>query len=177
MSATTSKHQDPSIAIDTSRVYKVDAGQCPKCGNFKTWQRRVPNPTSGKMMPAHVTAEGYLINDGDCPYYALLRKNAPRDAGEQATGDAPVAAPTTAPRAPTTADPPAPKGRQARAPQAAPARAPAPATGTQGLHAVADPGTGGVTFTIDGKPVATASRVDALKLCSRVLDIVAGGAP
>lgn len=71
-SATTIK-EEPAISIDKSKTYEINAGQCQHCGNYKTWQFRVKNPKSGKMMPGHVTAEGFKINDGDCPYWAAIR--------------------------------------------------------------------------------------------------------
>ena len=50
--------------------YPPSAGQCDRCGYFKTWSRRVPNPKTGKQMPAHIDAQGNLLNgDGLCPYY------------------------------------------------------------------------------------------------------------
>lgn len=65
--------EEATITVDKSRQYKINAGQCQHCGNYKTWEFRVPNPKSGKMMPGHVTEEGFKINDGDCPYWAAIR--------------------------------------------------------------------------------------------------------
>lgn len=64
----------PSLDIDISKTYKLDAGQCEKCGYYKTWGFRVLNPKSGKMMPGHVTSEGYKLGDGNCPFW-LARKD------------------------------------------------------------------------------------------------------
>ncbi|MFX0100335.1 MAG: hypothetical protein ACFFCS_12205 [Candidatus Hodarchaeota archaeon] len=71
-SATTIK-EEPVISVDKSRTYEINAGKCEHCGNFKTWDYRVQNQKSGKMMPGHVTEEGFKINDGDCPYWAAMR--------------------------------------------------------------------------------------------------------
>jgi hypothetical protein len=56
--------------VDASTKYKIDAGQCESCGYYKTWGFKVQNKKSGKMMPGHVTAEGFKIGEGDCPKYA-----------------------------------------------------------------------------------------------------------
>jgi hypothetical protein len=62
------------LVIDTSRQYKTNANQCPKCGHFKTWEFTVLNSTTGKQIPGHVTKEGFKIGNGDCPYYEKLSK-------------------------------------------------------------------------------------------------------
>jgi hypothetical protein len=68
--------QPGSPAIDQSRKYKVDAsGPCERCGYYKTWEFRVLNQKSGKMMPGHVTQEGFKVGDGNCPYWGSIRKN------------------------------------------------------------------------------------------------------
>ncbi|MHA1999232.1 MAG: hypothetical protein ACTSU9_14030 [Promethearchaeota archaeon] len=64
----------PQIKIDNSRKYNVNAGQCDKCGFYKTWEYRFKNPKTGKMMPGHVTEEGFKINDGSCPYWSSRSK-------------------------------------------------------------------------------------------------------
>lgn len=49
--------------------FPPDAGQCDKCGNYKTWRHRLTSP-NGKKMPAHIDANGFLLGgDGDCPHY------------------------------------------------------------------------------------------------------------
>jgi hypothetical protein len=68
--------QPSSPAIDQSRRYKVDtSGPCERCGYYKTWEFRVLNPKSGKMMPGHVTQEGFKVGDGNCPFWGSIRKN------------------------------------------------------------------------------------------------------
>ncbi|MHA1683946.1 MAG: hypothetical protein ACTSUE_23610 [Promethearchaeota archaeon] len=62
-----------SLKVDTTRKYNVNAGQCEKCGFYKTWETRIKNERTGKMMPAHVNADGHLINDGECPYWTALK--------------------------------------------------------------------------------------------------------
>jgi hypothetical protein len=61
------------IKIDKSVKYKVNAGQCDKCGYFKTWDTRIKNPKTKKSMPAHVTEEGHLVNGGECPYWTGVK--------------------------------------------------------------------------------------------------------
>jgi hypothetical protein len=61
------------IKIDKSVKYKVNAGQCDKCGYFKTWDTRIKNPKTKKSMPAHVTEEGHLVNGGECPYWTHVK--------------------------------------------------------------------------------------------------------
>lgn len=64
-----------SMSIDQSRKFKVDpAGPCERCGFFKTWEFRVLNEKTGRMMPGHVTADGYKIGDGKCPYWEAFSK-------------------------------------------------------------------------------------------------------
>ncbi len=74
--------QSSSLAIDQSRRYKVDpGGPCERCGFYKTWEFRVLNPKTGKMMPGHVTQEGFKVGDGNCPYWGSIRKNKVDKAG------------------------------------------------------------------------------------------------
>ncbi|MBD3185800.1 hypothetical protein GF325_03140 [Candidatus Bathyarchaeota archaeon] len=75
MNATVNQGEDADLAIDRSRRYKINAGQCNRCGFYKTWEFRFKNPKSGKMMPGHVTEDGFKINDGGCPYWATIKKN------------------------------------------------------------------------------------------------------
>ena len=74
MTSATTVKEEPVIRVDKSRTYEINAGKCEHCGNLKTWEFRVQNPKSGKMMPGHVTAEGFKINNGDCPYWAAMRE-------------------------------------------------------------------------------------------------------
>jgi hypothetical protein len=60
------------LPVDTSVKYNVNAGHCDQCGQFKTWDFKVKNEKSGKMMPGHVTAEGYKIGSGECPHWARI---------------------------------------------------------------------------------------------------------
>ena len=55
-------------------VYRSNAGQCDKCGNFKTWDFRVPNPKTGKLVPGHIDEHGHKLGDGDCPFYSKFPK-------------------------------------------------------------------------------------------------------
>jgi len=70
------KQAEPAIRVDESRKYRVNAGQCDKCGYFKSWDFKITNPKTGKGLPGHVTKEGFKINDGDCPFYALIKAKA-----------------------------------------------------------------------------------------------------
>ena len=72
----TQKQEEPAIRVDWSRKYPTSAGTCDKCGYFKTWAFKIVNPKTGKQVPGHVTKEGFKINDGDCPFYALLKQKA-----------------------------------------------------------------------------------------------------
>jgi hypothetical protein len=62
-----------SFQVDTSKKHPCNAGQCTYCGHFKTWAHKVRNPKSGNMMPGHVTADGYLIGNGECPKFQQQR--------------------------------------------------------------------------------------------------------
>jgi hypothetical protein len=62
------------ITIDKSIKFEINAGQCTYCGYFKTWDFKVMNPKSKKMMPGHVTVKGFKIDDGDCPYFTAFKK-------------------------------------------------------------------------------------------------------
>ncbi|HME55745.1 MAG TPA: hypothetical protein VKM55_26300 [Candidatus Lokiarchaeia archaeon] len=62
------------LFIDKSKQFKANAGQCPQCGHYKTWEFRIANPKTGKQMPGHVTKEGFKIGDGNCPYWENISK-------------------------------------------------------------------------------------------------------
>ena len=80
--------------VDTSTKYPLDAGQCEACGQYKTWKFKIQNKKSGKMMPGHVTAEGYKIGDGDCPKWAKIAEMNKKKAEKRAAeGTMPPAAP------------------------------------------------------------------------------------
>ncbi|MBN2149856.1 MAG: hypothetical protein JW839_00290 [Candidatus Lokiarchaeota archaeon] len=86
------------LPVDTGTRYKLDAGQCKECGQYKTWGFKVQNEKTGKMMPGHVTAEGFKIGEGDCPKWARIaaanRKRAEQRAvGAAGAGAAPPARP------------------------------------------------------------------------------------
>ena len=72
--------------VDTSTKYKIDAGQCEACGHYKTWGFKIQNKKSGKMMPGHVTAEGFKIGEGDCPKWAKIADLNKKKAERKASG-------------------------------------------------------------------------------------------
>ncbi len=74
--------------VDASTKYKLDAGKCESCGQFKTWGFKIQNKKSGKMMPGHVTAEGFKIGDGECPKWARIAEANKRKAERKVAGDA-----------------------------------------------------------------------------------------
>ena len=116
----TQKQEEPAIRVDRSRKYPTSAGTCDKCGYFKTWAFKILNPKTGKQVPGHVTKEGFKINDGDCPFYALLKQKAagradaaPQDApGGQGTTHEPLDLDAAPAPAPTKAARPAPQGQR-----------------------------------------------------------------
>ena len=59
------KQEEPAIKVDDSRKYRINAGNCDKCGYFKSWD--------------------FKINDGDCPFYALLKGKADAKAAAEST--------------------------------------------------------------------------------------------
>jgi hypothetical protein len=69
-----------SFQVDTSKKHPCNAGQCTYCGHFKTWAHKVRNPKSGNMMPGHVTADGYLIGNGECPKFQRQQPQQPTQA-------------------------------------------------------------------------------------------------
>ena len=74
------------FTVDASVKYEIDAGQCEACGYFKTWKYKVPNKKSGKMMPGHVTADGFKIGEGDCPKWAKIADMNKKKAEKRASG-------------------------------------------------------------------------------------------
>ena len=80
-----------------TRKYRINAGQCDKCGYFKSWDFKIMNPKSGKHVPGHVTKEGFKINDGDCPFYALLKIRSESKAQDPAHEQEPAPAPQVQP--------------------------------------------------------------------------------
>nr|MDO8112677.1 hypothetical protein [Candidatus Sigynarchaeota archaeon] len=144
------KQAEPAIRVDESRKYRVSAGQCEKCGYFKTWDFKIVNPKSGKGLPGHVTKEGFKINDGDCPFYALLK--AKTEAKEPAVQEE---APAQVVQAPAT--PVAPK--KATQPPATKA-------------ALTFSGDGNTIIATIGACSATLSRDSAIKACRDLLTMV-----
>ena len=57
--------EKPPVLDPKDKTYHNDAGVCSTCHGKKTWESKVLNAKSGKMMPAHITDDGHLI--GDCP--------------------------------------------------------------------------------------------------------------
>lgn len=55
--------------------YNPNAGKCQYCGNMKTWETKVENPKTGKMMPAHIDDAGEILGDGDCPHWKARKMN------------------------------------------------------------------------------------------------------
>ncbi|MHA1683771.1 MAG: hypothetical protein ACTSUE_22725 [Promethearchaeota archaeon] len=84
--AATTRTIDPVIKLDTTTKYNINAGKCDHCGNFKTWDFRVQNQKSGKMMPGHVNKDGFKINDGDCPYWTAMRNKKRTNGGNSYPG-------------------------------------------------------------------------------------------
>jgi hypothetical protein len=85
-------------AANPNQVYKPNAGLCEKCGNAKTWDFKILNPTSGKHMPAHLDAQGHVLGDGNCPFWAgVAKKNAAKkEAKKNSAVNSAFAAPTHA---------------------------------------------------------------------------------
>lgn len=145
--------------VDTSAQYKLDAGKCEACGHFKTWGFKVQNVKSGKMMPGHVTAEGFKIGGGDCPKWAKIADMNKKRAEKKAAGtpQAPpppgqwirdivgTAGPGTSPAAV-----PAPAAVHAPARPLAPAALPSTPAGVIGP----EPGPV-VSFTVNGFTIST----------------------
>ncbi len=165
----TQKQEEPAIRVDRSRKYPTSAGTCDKCGYSKTWAFKILNPKTGKQVPGHVTKEGFKINDGDCPFYALLKQKAAQRADEPAQ-EAPQEQATT--REPLDLGTPAPAPAPAQAVKRA---APKPVTVaadqrfalTVGLEA-------GEIVAKVGPCAATLTRAEAATLAKVLVDIIAG---
>ncbi len=163
------KREEPAIRVDQSRKYPTNAGVCDKCGYFKTWAFKIVNPKTGKQVPGHVTKEGFKINDGDCPFYALLKQKA---AGR------PSQEPQEAPESQGTTHDPLELDAE-RAPAPAKAARPAPAT----KQATAAQGQRfGLTVSMEageivakvGPCTTTLTRADAAALAKVLVDMLAG---
>jgi hypothetical protein len=62
----------PATPVDFHIRYKVTAGECDKCHYWRTWDFKVMNTRTGKMIPGHVTKDGYKVGDGSCPYWQAI---------------------------------------------------------------------------------------------------------
>ncbi len=150
------------LPIDTSVKYALTAGKCEQCGYFKTWDFKVQNAKSGKMMPGHVTAEGFKIGTGDCPHWAKIAGMNKKKAEKRATG-APAApqAPgawiqeVTGGMAASVVQSPAFASALAQAPVAVAAQ-PAPVAAAPAASTVGGPEPGPVVaFTVNGFTITT----------------------
>jgi hypothetical protein len=155
---TEAAQQSSSPAIDQSRKYKVDpGGPCERCGFYKTWEFRVLNPKSGKMMPGHVTQEGFKVGDGNCPFWGSIKKN---------KVDKPGSPPRAAPGVPDAGE----FFKQG------------PASGTSVTSRLQGSGNGdGITMQRDGNRLVLAigqasvaiEKIQAVKLARDLLDFIA----
>ena len=103
------KQEEPAIKVDNARKFRINAGNCDKCGYFKSWDFKITNPKTGKQIPGHITKEGFKINDGDCPFYALIKaKGDTKDTADntpEQRPEPPKAQVTKTPRAPAPVSP------------------------------------------------------------------------
>ncbi len=165
----TQKQEEPAIHVDQGRKYPTSAGQCDKCGYFKTWAFKIVNPKTGKQVPGHVTKEGFKINDGDCPFYALLKQKA-AGRSDAAPQEVPQGQDTT--HEPLDLEAAAPAPFLARATQSAAGKQ---ATAAQGQRF-------GLTVSMEageivakvGPCTATLTRADAATLAKVLIDMVTG---
>jgi hypothetical protein len=163
------KQEEPAIRVDQSRKYPTSAGVCDKCGYYKTWAFKIVNPKTGKQVPGHVTKEGFKINDGDCPFYALLKQKAAGRA-DAAPQEAPEGQGTT--REPLDLD---------AAPAPTPAKTTRPVPATKRATAAQDQRFALTVELQDGEIVAKVgpcatklTKADAASLAKVLIDIVAG---
>jgi len=148
------KQEEPAIKVDDTRKFRINAGQCDKCGYFKSWDFKITNPKTGKQIPGHVTKDGFKINDGDCPFYALLKaKGDAMEVKEDLAGVPPKAIPE-------------PVKTKVSKPSLSSALAPEKMLGfsTRGDAIIA---------TI-GACSAMLSKQDAIKICRDLLSIISG---
>ena len=164
----TQKQEEPAIRVDQGRKYPTSAGVCDKCGYFKTWAFKIVNPKTGKQVPGHVTKEGFKINDGDCPFYALLKQKAAGRADQE---------PQAAAEGQGTVH--EPLDLEASAPAATPAKVARPAAAKK---VPATPGQhfdltvelqGGEIVAKIGPCATTVTRADAAALAKVLIDMVA----
>lgn len=110
------------------------------------------NPKTGKQIPGHVTKEGFKINDGDCPFYALLKLKG--DAKEA------KAVPTDVP---SKATPEPAKTKVTKSPQSL-----TPASGDKLGFSV----NGDSIFVTLGACSVQLSKQDAIKVCRDLLNLI-----
>nr|MDO8084067.1 hypothetical protein [Candidatus Sigynarchaeum springense] len=68
-----------TVPVEYGMRYAPNAGECDKCHYWRTWDFKVENPRTGKMIPGHVTRDGYKVGDGGCPYWqAVMQARAAR---------------------------------------------------------------------------------------------------
>ncbi|MEX2681816.1 MAG: hypothetical protein Q6373_009450 [Candidatus Sigynarchaeota archaeon] len=163
----TQKQEEPAIRVDQGRKYPTSAGQCDKCGYYKTWAFKVLNPKTGKQVPGHVTKEGFKINDGDCPFYALLKQRA-NNKTDPAPQQAPQGQGTT--REPLDLDTMAPAPAPARVEGRVPPGSEPAAAGQQSVLTVGVE-RGEIVARI-GPCAATLARADAARLAKALIDAI-----
>jgi hypothetical protein len=163
------KQDEPAIRVDKARKYPTSAGQCDKCGYFKTWAFKIVNPKSGKQVPGHVTKEGFKINDGDCPFYSLLKRKAEGQPAGEFTGE-PEPRADGSNREPLDLETPAPKPAATAAKPAATRKA-ATQGGEQRFQLAFSRDDDTITATIG--PCATKmSKADAVLAVKVLLDLL-----
>ena len=146
---------------DAPRKYQINAGQCPRCGNYKTWEFKVTNQASGKMMPGHVDANGFKIGNGDCPAFKPSASKKASDDAARALFEAPQASRPTAATTATTTTIMAPGGPGG------------PTADVATMPKAERVDGGGVLVTIGNTRVELASQ-EALHLCKEILARLAG---
>nr|MDO8119113.1 hypothetical protein [Candidatus Sigynarchaeota archaeon] len=43
------------LIVDKTTYYRINAGQCTRCGHYKSWSLPITDPRTGHQMPGHVT--------------------------------------------------------------------------------------------------------------------------
>jgi hypothetical protein len=154
------------LRVDTTRKYALNAGKCEQCGQYKTWDFRVANLRTGKQLPGHVTADGYKVGDGDCPYWARIRALNERRAAERKGGatalDAEMARATGKPM------PVGGSSTMAATVQGIPAM-PIKSQPQASTPSNARQAENGITVMIHGVPV-TMCEAEALNVCRQILE-------
>ena len=163
----TQKQEEPAIRVDRSRKYPTSAGQCDKCGYYKTWAFKILNPKTGKQVPGHVTKEGFKINDGDCPFYAMLKQKA-AGRGDAVPQEAPKEQGAT--REPLDLEAQAPAPAPAQVSKRAAPKSTATAASQQ-LALVVETRDGEIVARI-GPCAATLARADAARLAKVLVDMI-----